>query len=149
MSLLSANLKAFLATVRQGTVHGAAANLNLTQTGVTQRLRALEAELKTTLFLRSRKGMQLTQEGEALLRYCLGAEDLAGEALNNIAGAGKDRPISVNIVGPTSVMTARISEQCAPLYEQWPNLYLNLMISDSQHRLQLVRSGQAALAIVS
>jgi LysR family transcriptional regulator (chromosome initiation inhibitor) len=80
MSLLSPNLKAFAAIVRQGTVHGAAQGLYLTQTGVTQRIRALEKELGTTLFLRSRKGMRLTQEGEALLRYCKGAEDLEGEA---------------------------------------------------------------------
>ena len=66
MSLLSANLQAFVSVARQGTVHGAAAELYLTQTGITQRIRAIEKELKTTLFLRSRKGMTLTQEGEAL-----------------------------------------------------------------------------------
>ena len=51
-----------MAIVRQGTVHGAAGELHLTQTGVTQRIRAIEQKLETTLFLRSRKGMKLTQE---------------------------------------------------------------------------------------
>ncbi|MBK7961746.1 MAG: LysR family transcriptional regulator [Bdellovibrionales bacterium] len=58
MSLLSANLKAFIAIVRQGTVHGAAQDLHLTQAGVTQRIRAIAKELGTTLFLRSRRGRQ-------------------------------------------------------------------------------------------
>jgi DNA-binding transcriptional LysR family regulator len=148
MSLLSANLKAFVAIVRQGTVHGAAQDLNLTQTGVTQRIRAMEKELGTTLFLRSRKGMKLTHEGEALLRYCKGAEDLEGETLSQILGAATDRPIFITAVGPTSVMTARIADQCASLYAEWPNLYLNFVISDSVDRLNMIRSGQASLAIV-
>lgn len=148
MSLLSANLKAFMTIARLGTVHGAADELHLTQTGVTQRIRAIEKELGTTLFLRSRKGMKLTQEGEALLRYCRGSEDLEGQVLSQIVGAGKDQPIYVTIAGPTSVMTARIIDQCAGLYEQWPNLYLNFVISDSGDRLALVRSGKVTIAIV-
>lgn len=148
MSLLSQNLQAFMAIVQQTTVHGAAKQLNLTQTGVTQRIRSLEGELGTTLFLRSRKGMRLTQEGEALLRYCKGAKDLEGQALSQINGAGQEQPIYLSIVGPTSVMTSRIVSQCANLYTDWPNLYLNFMISDTEDRLNLVRSGKAALAIV-
>lgn len=149
MRLLSAQLQAFMAIVQQTTVHGAAQKLNITQTGVTQRIRALESELKTTLFLRSRKGMRLTQEGEALLRYCRGAEDLEGQALSQIVGSGQNKPVYVSIVGPTSVMTARIVELCAPLYTKWPNLYLNFIINDFEDRINLVRSGKAAFAIVA
>jgi len=137
-----------MAIVRQGTVHGAAGELHLTQTGVTQRIRSIEKELGTTLFLRSRKGMKLTQEGEALLRYCKGAEDLEGQVLSQIVGAGDEKPIYVTVVGPTSVVTARVIDQCADLYTQWPNLYLNFTISDSIDRLAQVRSGHASIAIV-
>jgi len=148
MSLLSQNLQAFVAIVQQTTVHGAAKQLSLTQTGVTQRIRSLENELGTTLFLRSRKGMQLTQEGQALLRYCKGAEDLEGQALSQMRGAGHEQAIYISIIGPTSVMTSRIVDLCTDLYADWPNLYLNFIISDTEDRLNLVRSGKAALAIV-
>lgn len=53
MSLLSPQLKAFMAIIDAKTVHAAASILNITQTAVTQRLRNLEAQLKTTLFIRS------------------------------------------------------------------------------------------------
>lgn len=149
MSLLSQNLQAFMAIVQQTTVHGAAKQLSLTQTGVTQRIRSLENELGTTLFLRSRKGMQLTQEGQALLRYCQGAEDLEGQTLSQIGGAGQKQPIYLSIVGPTSVMTSRVVDLCAAIFADWPNLYLNFIISDTEDRLSLVRSGKATLAIVS
>lgn len=149
MSLLSANLQAFIAIVKRNTVHGAADDLGLTQTAVTQRIRALEAELKTTLFLRSRKGMNLTQEGEALLRYCKGAEELEGEALSLIGSAGSDKPVNVGITGPTSIVTARIVNQCTGLYAEWPNLYLNFIITDTDDRLQMVKSGNASMAVIS
>jgi DNA-binding transcriptional LysR family regulator len=148
MSLLSPNLQAFLAIVKNTTVHGAASDLGLTQTAVTQRIRALEKDLRTTLFTRSRKGMRLTQEGEALFRYCQGARDLEGEVLSLISGGGKELSIFVGLVGPTSVMTSRIVSQCADLYTKWPDLYLNLVITDTEDRLSLVRSGQATMAIV-
>ena len=149
MSLLSQNLQAFIAIIKNSTVHGAAFELKLTQTAVTQRIRALERELSTTLFLRSRKGMKLTQEGEALLRYCRGALDLEGEAMSMIAGSGIDKPVFIDISGPTSVMTARTVDHCADLYSAWPQLQLNFIITDREDRIQAVRSGKATFAIVS
>lgn len=148
MSLLSQNLQAFIAIVKNATVHGAAHDLGLTQTAVTQRIRALEKELGVTFFLRSRKGMQLTQEGEALLRYCQGAEDLEGQALSLINGAGKNRTIEVTMTGPTSVMTSRIVSQCANLYNDWPQLNLNFIITDTEDRLHILKSGAATFAIL-
>ena len=149
MSLLNPNLQAFVAIVKAGTVHGAAAALNLTQTAVTQRIRAVESELSTTLFTRSRKGMLLTQEGQALLRYCNGSAELEGEVLSSIMKAGVDQPIFLSLAGPTSIMTSRIVEQTKAFYEAWPNVYLNLVISDTQDRLNLVKTGQVTFAIIS
>ncbi len=148
MSLLSHPLQAFLAIVRAGTVHGAAREIGLTQTAITQRIRALERDLQTSLFLRSRKGMQLTGEGEALLRYCRGAEDLEGEALSTISGSGRAKAVTVSVIGPTSTMSSRVVEQSVPLYPKWPCLQLNLVIMDTDDRLPAVRSGKATLAIV-
>ena len=148
MSLLSQNLQAFTSIVRSGTVHGAAEILGLTQTGITQRIRSLEKELETTLFLRSRKGMKLTQEGEALLRYCNAAEELEGEAYSQIKGAGTDREVIVTIVGPTSIMNSRIIPSCLEFYKEWPNLILNFIVNDSVDRINMVKGGQATIAVV-
>lgn len=148
MSLLSSNLQAFLAIVGQGTVHGAAKDLGLTQTAVTQRLRSLEESLGTTLFLRSRRGMKLTTEGDLLHRYCRNVKDLDGDILSRISGSGSSSPVQVTIAGPTSVLAARIVPACRPLYRDWPNLFLHFVFDDSIHRLEMVRSGKATLAIL-
>ena len=108
MSLLSPQLEAFMAVVKHKTVHAAASQINLTQTAVTQRIKTLESMLHATLFLRSRRGMQITPEGEALLRYCQAAKELEGEALARIQGDDLALEVSLSISAPTSIMRSRI-----------------------------------------
>lgn len=149
MSLLDPKLLAFLSVARIGTVHGAAYALRITQTGVTQRLRALERQLSTTLFIRSRTGMKLTHEGEALLRYCQAAEGLEGQVLGEISGALKQTPVSITLAGPTSIVSSRIIAECFGIYQKYPNLLLNFRLDDHENRLELLKKGKAQLVIVS
>ena len=62
-------LIAFEKVVLLKTIHAAAIDLGLTQAAITKRIQALEAEIGVNLFLRSRRGMALTEEGTALLQY--------------------------------------------------------------------------------
>jgi LysR family transcriptional regulator (chromosome initiation inhibitor) len=148
MSLLSPQLEAFLAVARLKTVHAAARELGITQTGVTQRLRALEANLAATFFVRSRRGMLLNAEGEALYRYCLSARDLEGPVLARIQGAGKTSSFSVCVTGPTSVMRTRVVPTAAELMKQFPGLLLQCKLVDSPTWIDDLRSGAAQLALV-
>jgi LysR family transcriptional regulator, chromosome initiation inhibitor len=148
MSLLSPSLEAFYAVARDKTVHGAAKHLGLTQTGVTQRIRSLESLLSTTLFTRSRRGMTLTSQGEALLRYCGAAKDLEGEALSQIHGAGRETETRVCITGPTSIIESRVVKQCAPVLREYPLLLLSYNVVDLENRLDDLRNGNAQLSIV-
>ena len=148
MSLLSPQLQAFLMVARSKTVHGAAKELGITQTGVTQRIRTLEGALTTTLFTRSRRGMLLTAEGEALLRYCQASRDLEGEVLAKILGAGHQAAVNVCITGPTSIMRSRIVPQCAPVMKKFEQLLLNFNITDVETWVDHLRSGIAHLAVL-
>src|SRR5437762_1952438 len=103
MSLLDPRVEAFYVVAKTGTVQASAKKLNITQTGVTQRIRSLEKQLSTTLFTRSRLGMRLTSEGEALFRYCEGASSLEGFTLSRIQGDSSLSPVSISIAGPTSI----------------------------------------------
>ena len=148
MSLLGPQLEAFLAIVKDQTVNGAAKTLGLTQTGVTQRIRALEGLLATTLFQRSRRGMLLTAEGEALLRYCQAARDLEGQALSRIQGAAYTSEIRITITGPTSILRSRVIPQCVSVLKKAPGLLVTFDINDVENRADSLRRGTAQLAIL-
>jgi len=137
-----------MAIVQQKTVHGAAEVLHLTQTAVTQRIRALESSLSTTLFIRTRRGMALTPEGEALLHYCQAAQEMEGEALAKIRQAAIDTPVRICISGPTSIMSSRVIPQCLLVMQQFPNLLMHFDINDLEERGKLLRSGGAQFVIL-
>ena len=148
MILLSHNLKAFVTVVECGTLVAAAKKLGLTQTGLTQRIKTLEKELDSTLFTRSRKGMHLTAEGESILQYCIQANELEGQALSGIKNRGTESEISITLTGPTSVVSARVSEQLLHIYNLYPKLNLNLQLDDSENRIDLLKQAKAHLVIV-
>jgi DNA-binding transcriptional LysR family regulator len=148
MSLLSPQLDAFVAVARLKTVHGAATELHITQTGVTQRIRTLEGRLGTTLFIRTRRGMMLTPEGEALLRYCYASQELEGQALAIIQGAAKETTIRFCITGPTSIMHSRVITHCIPIMRDFPNLLFQFDINDQETRIRSLRSGESQLAVI-
>ena len=148
MSLLSPQLEAFQSVAQTKTVHGAAKALGLTQTGVTQRIRTLEGSLGTSLFVRSRRGMLLTTEGQALLCYCLASRDLEGPVLAQIQHGGQKSTVQVAVTGPTSIMRSRVVPQTMGVLKKFPELLLHYHISDEEHWVDDLRTGVAQIAIL-
>lgn len=146
-TLRSPLLIAFESVARLGTTHAAAKELHLTQTGITQRIKALEEGLSLTLFLRSRRGMSLTQEGQALLQFCRGSRELEGQFASQVEG-GKRQDVSLTLAGPTSAISTRIAANVEPLYAQFPFLRLHLQSDDHSDLIEKVRRGEADLAVV-
>lgn len=148
MRLLDSRLKAFLKISQVGTVFGSAESLGITQTAVTQRIRALEDDLGITLFTRSRKGMRLTVEGQALLQYCKGAEELEGAVFSRLSGKSQLAETHLTIAGPTSAMSFHFVKGAISVMKKHPGLYLHMLIDDHVNRVDLVRTDRAQLALV-
>lgn len=146
--LKNSALVAFEAIARVGTVHGAAKELGITQTAVTLRLKQLESHLSMTLFLRSRRGMSITSEGKALFQLCRGQQELEGLFLSQVSGSQR-REISLTLIGPTSTISTRISEHCKHLYRKYPFLNLHLRVDDHSDLIELIRRGEADLAVIN
>lgn len=148
MSLLSPQLQAFIEVAHKRSVHQAAEGLFITQTAVTQRIRQLEHKLNTSLFTRSRRGMLLTTEGEALLRYCLACLELEDETLDSLKTGGAHATIQMRITGPSSLMSSRIIPKCAKVMQNYPMLLMHFDISDRSDTLQKLREGISQFAIL-
>ena len=129
-------------------MHAAARHLLLTQTAVTQRLQVLEAELGASLFLRSRRGMTLTESGEALARYCRLALDLEGETLAAMKAGSGPIVARVAIEGPSSILRARIIPALAPLLREMPQLVFQFRMSDTASGVSALKRGDADLVVL-
>ena len=141
-------LIAFEKVVFLKTIHAAAKDLGLTQAAITKRIQALEAELGINLFLRSRRGMTLTEEGAALLQFCKVTQEAEGELFGKIKGQNRQES-NMTIIGPTSAISTRVAENCAHLYLKYPFLRLHLKSEDHANLIESIRRGEADLAIVS
>lgn len=141
-------LVAFEDVAFRKTVHAAADSLGITQAAVTQRIKMLESELSMTLFLRSRRGMRLTDEGEALLQFCRSSRELEGQFSSRVQGESRQE-VSLTLVGPTSAISTRIAENVEPLFFKHRSLRLHLRSDDHSNIIELIRRGEADLGVVS
>ena len=89
------DLLTFSTVARLGGITRAADELNTVQSNVTQRVKALEAEIGTALFERHSRGMTLTGAGRRLLPYAQRMAALSREAL----GSWDDLPRSLRRAG--------------------------------------------------
>lgn len=148
MILLNQTIEAFVVVAELGSVSAAARRLGLTQTGVTQRIKALEREVKVSLFTRSRSGMRLTPEGQSCLRYCLEARGLEERLVNELKNSGDHHETNLTIVGPANLIGGRVAFQCRHIFDKWPKLNFRLSIDSYANRLNRLKQGTVDLAIL-
>lgn len=73
----------------------------MAQPTVSQRLQALEAEVERTLFVRHRRGVTLTPEGEAFLSHVGRALALVSQGVE--AARGTEGAVQINLAAPASI----------------------------------------------
>lgn len=95
------HLKYFLAVAEELNIGRAAARLHISQPPLTRQIRALEAELGVELFLRTAKGVELTQAGQMFKEEASNIRMLVEAAIDRVrrAGEGKLGRLDVAIFG--------------------------------------------------
>lgn len=148
MMIAQAQLPTFVAVAELLNLSAAARKLGVTQTGATQRIKALEQSLGVTLFTRSRSGMRLTEEGRLLFRYCTEVSNLEGQFFAGIKGGGQTREVDLCIVGPMSLLAGRVVPRYREVARKWPHLNLRFVIDANANRLNQLKRGGCDLAFV-
>lgn len=143
----SALIVAFERVCELKTLHATASDMGLTQVAITKRIQALEESLGVTLFLRSRRGMTLTDEGQSLLHYCKSIREAEGELVTQLKPASR-KEISLKVIGPTSFISSRLPVACEKLYQKYPFLRLHFRAADHGNLIEVLRRGEADFAIV-
>jgi DNA-binding transcriptional LysR family regulator len=147
-ALLNPQLESFIAIAKHKSVHAAARATHISQTAMTQRILNLEKRLQTTLFIRTPHGMQLTGEGERLLRYSHTVVNFSQETISELMYSGINTIQRVKISGPSSIMISRTIPNCAVLMKKFPQLYISFDVNDTNEVVDSLRAGESQFSIV-
>ncbi|HEY3597133.1 MAG TPA: LysR family transcriptional regulator [Paraburkholderia sp.] len=142
-----AALTIFRAVVRENGVTRAAAKLNRVQSNVTTRIKQLEEQLGTDLFIRDGRRLVLTPAGETLLPYAERLLALADEARHAVR---ENRPSGRLRLGTMeSVAATRMPELLARYHHTWPDVALELETGTTGRLIDRVREFEVDAALVA
>jgi DNA-binding transcriptional LysR family regulator len=142
------DLQTFAAVARTGGITRASETLNTVQSNVTQRVKALEAEIGTALFERHSRGMTLTGAGRRLLPYAQRMAALAREALLAARDDGEPQgPLALGSMETTAAV--RLPALLADFHHRFPQVTLSLRTATSADLLADVLEGTLDGAFVA
>lgn len=148
MSFTLRQLQFFVAAAEQGSVSGAARALSISQSSVTEAIRALEDDLGVTLFERQAKGLRITHKGSAFLRHArqiLGDVARARDAFKDDTEQAKGR-LSL---GVTSLVAGYVlSDVLARFRRAFPQVELNVIEDSGEYLQHLLIGGELDVAVL-
>jgi DNA-binding transcriptional LysR family regulator len=139
----------FLAVVEEGSFTRAAARVFMVQSSLSASLLNLERELGTELFIRSRRGAELTDAGHAFLdpaRAALAEAERARDAVAEVKGLlhGSVRIATVPVAVPRRV---DLIDTIRRFQKEHPGVHVQVVPTDAKSMVDLVSDGQVDFAI--
>lgn len=99
------DLRIFQAVAYEKSISKTALNLGYAQSNITMRIKFLENELKTTLFIRNNKGVTITSNGEKLLEYADKIIKLVDEATAEFLAPNLNSKLKIGATQTISALT--------------------------------------------
>ena len=139
--------RTFLEIAKAGSFVAAAANLNLTQTAVSARIRVLEDQLDRKLFIRNKAGARLTPAGEQFFRFATSLVQIWDRARHSLAlPPGRQTVVIVGVE----------LSQWNPLMRHWmlwmrdkcPDIAIRVEVDAPDRLMDQVQEGALDLAIL-
>ncbi len=140
-------LEYFLAVVQEGSFTRAAASVFMVQSSLSASLLSLERELGTELFVRGRRGAELTDAGRAFLapaHAVLREVDRARDAVAEVEGLLRG---SVRIATVPLPRELDVGQTISAFRTRHPGVDLRLVPAHAQDGVQLVADGEVDFAI--
>jgi DNA-binding transcriptional LysR family regulator len=140
------DLRVFRAVVQTGGITRAAARLHRVPSNVTTRIRKLEEDLGTALFLREGRGLKVSPAGKTLLDYAermLALADEARDALNDSEPRGTLRLGSIE-----SAAATRLPRPLSQFIERHPAVSVELHTAWPAELIAQVLAGELDAALV-
>lgn len=142
--LLSTHVRNFIAIVDAGAITGAADQLNVGKSAVSESLKNLESTLGTRLLIRTTRRLSLTPIGAQFYKRCKEMHDLSQVALEEVSEhlAAPIGPLRITAPHATIGGRIAITEAIAELVQKYPRVTPELIVADErldfiEHRIDL------------
>ncbi|MEH6627279.1 MAG: LysR family transcriptional regulator [Motiliproteus sp.] len=143
------HLKTFVTVAEEEHLTRAAERLYTSQPAISAHIKALEEELRVTLFHRTPKGMLLTAEGEQLLPRAQQTLAAAGDFVQHAKGLQDELVGSVSIGLNSDAEFLRLPQMLARLSGKHPLLELQFMAGQTGTNIPATRVGKLDAAFIS
>lgn len=104
----------------------ASEELHISQPAISQSIKKLEDQLGGTLFLRSNKGMELTEEGKMFYEYVKGALELINNAENEFTSFKDLSKGEIKIGCSTTLTKLVLMDTLKDFHLDYPNININI-----------------------
>ena len=145
--MLYAHLESFVEVARRENVSRAAEALFLTQPAITARLKALERDLGVELFVRSSRGMKLSDAGRAFLPYAERTLTTVDEGRQLVANLRQGRSGALVIAAAPAVSTYVLPDILHVFRTTHPQVRLGVRTGHTEEVLEMVLRAEAHVGI--
>ncbi len=126
----------------------ASKQLFISQSAVSQSIKALEKKLDQTLFIRSTKRVQLTPEGEILLRHVEPAMNLIKRGESQLVESA-DSGGQIRIGASDTICRYFLVPYLERFHKEFPNAHIKVTNQTSLKCVELLESGQVDLIVTN
>jgi DNA-binding transcriptional LysR family regulator len=123
-------LKVFYTVAKEGSLSKAAQRMNIAQSAVTRTIAILEHSLKTSLFIRSSRGVVLTRQGERVFKE---AQEMAirAENIRAIVEEGQTEVKGeIKVTSGFGFSSTSLGQHIMDFMETYPEVYIDLICND-------------------
>lgn len=126
----------------------ASKQLYISQSAVSQSIKALEKKLDQTLFIRSTKRVQLTPEGEILLRHVEPAMNLIKRGETQLVDAASTGG-QIRIGASDTICRYFLVPYLERFHKEFPNAHIKVTNQTSVKCVELLESGQVDFIVIN
>jgi len=139
--------RTFLEVVKTGSFVAAAANLNITQTAVSARIRVLEEQLERPVFIRNKAGARLTPAGTQFLRFATTLVQVWERARRSVAlPPGRDMVVAVG--SELSLWNPLLRHWLLWMRRECPDLAVHAQVAMPEQLVEQVQEGTLDAAVL-
>lgn len=148
MAFTLRQLRYFIAVAEQGTVIGAAQDLSISQSSVTQAIKDLERDLGVSLFERHARGLSITHKGNQFLRHASRILSEVSDARSAFQEERSSAPGRLQL-GVTSLVAGYVLSDLLSRYRRvYPEVEVSAIEDSGDYLEHLLIGGELDVAVM-